>query len=84
MLGLALLYSPGLKGIDLYLEVELQLDSYFECIYITWNFSVNEHSACLICLMQEKKNVLVCCKDMEEGGCNSVFSCTILKANGLH
>lgn len=50
-LGLALLYSPDLKGVDLYLEVELQLDSYFECIYITWNFSVNEHSACLLCLM---------------------------------
>lgn len=44
-LDLALLCSPGLKGVDLYLEVELQLDSYFECIYSTWNFSVNERSA---------------------------------------
>lgn len=50
-LGLAVLYSPGLKGVDLYLDVELQLDSYFECIYSTQNFSVSEHSACLLCLM---------------------------------
>lgn len=50
-LDLALLCSPGLKGVDLYLEVELQLDSYFECIYSTWNFSVDERSACLLCLM---------------------------------
>lgn len=49
-LGLAVLYSPSLKGVDLYLDVELQLDSYFERIYSTQNFSVSEHSACLLCL----------------------------------
>lgn len=50
-LGLTLLYSPGLKGVDLYLDVESQLDSYFELIYSTQIFSVSEHSACLLCLM---------------------------------
>lgn len=37
-LGLAFLYSPGLKRVDLYLDMELQLDSYFECIYSPQEF----------------------------------------------
>lgn len=49
-LGLLLLYSPGLEGADLYLALELQLDSYFERIYSTLNFSVNEQWICLLCL----------------------------------
>lgn len=49
--GLILLYSPVLQGGELYLDVKLQLDSYFERIYSILNFSVSKHSACLLCLM---------------------------------